>query len=473
MIRSTTVAAWLFALTLPPRFAAAQEAPPAPAPEPAAPSVPASESPPAVSSAAPSSAPVPSTPPASPTAGSAPAIASESAPLPTAMVPDADELEPRPLEISGFFDVGFNRFYTSDESQLNFLFPTRAATFVLGNINLFFDANPSPGWRSLVEIRFTNLPHGEEISFADPLGGEYERRDTRVSDFTSTSLRNDVVLGAIIIERAWAEYTFDDAFKVQAGYFLTPYGIWNQDHGTPTLISLLLPAFQADQYIPNRQLGVEVHGSFYPSGWQLGYHAYIANSRGPSQVDLANEKAFGGRLFASSLGSYVKATVGTSAFYGSERDNEKRVVSVDPYRVETEELGGMREWALAADTAIDAGPLRVRTEGMVQRRRKLDDLPRLGNEPDHFAWDGYALAAYALPWFGLEPYGYFEVMHAPSALGDTVLIPSVGLNVHFSAAAQLKTQYAHATFHNFVTESDHDPSNNDVGNVSARLAVSF
>jgi hypothetical protein len=393
--------------------------------------------------------------------------------VPVPEAPGADELEPRPLLISGFVDFGFNRFFTSDESQLNFLFPTRAATFVLGNINLFFDANPAPGWRALVEIRFTNLPHGEEISFADPFGGQYERRDTRVSDFTSTSLRNDVALGAIIVERAWAEYAFDDALKVQAGYFLTPYGIWNQDHGTPTLISLLLPAFQADQYIPNRQLGVQLYGSFYAPGWQLGYHAYVANSRGPSQLDLDNDKSFGGRIFASSLGGYVKTTLGTSGFYGTESNNEKRIVSVDPYRVETNELGAMREWALGADAAVDAGPLRVRTEGMVQRREKMEDSPRLGSEPDHYSSDGYVLAAYQLPWLGLEPYGYFEVMHYPSPFGDTALIPSAGLNVHFNAAAQLKTQYAHAMFYDFSVESERTPSDNNVHNLSARLVVSF
>jgi hypothetical protein len=454
------------------RAALAQEppAPPVPSTEAqtdAVPTVPAEAAVPAAPVAAfatPTPSPAPS--PAPPASEPAPA-------LPVAVAPDSDEFEPRPLTISGFVDFGFNRFFTSDESQLNFLFPTRAATFVLGNINLFFDANPAPGWRSLVEIRFTNLPHGEEISFADPFGGQYERRDTRVSDFTSTSLRNDVVLGAIIVERAWAEYAFDDALKVQAGYFLTPYGIWNQDHGTPTLISLLLPAFQADQYIPNRQLGIQLYGSFYAPGWQLGYHAYVANSRGPSQVDFSNDKAFGGRLFASSLGGYVKATAGASGFYGTETDDEKRIVSVDPYRVETSELGAMREWALGLDTAVDAGPLRVRTEGMVQRREKMEGTPRLGSEPDHYSWDGYVLTAYQLPWLGLEPYAYFEGMHYPSPFGDTVLIPSAGLNVHFNPSAQLKTQYAHAMFYDFSVEENRTPSDNDVHNVSARLVVSF
>jgi hypothetical protein len=378
-----------------------------------------------------------------------------------------------PLRLYGFLDFGFNRFFTSEKSQLNFLFPTKASTFLLGNINLFLDANPSPGWRSLVEIRFTNLPHGQERSFATPLGDEYERTDTRTTDFTSPALRSEVVLGSIIIERAWAEYAFTDAVKFQAGYFLTPYGIWNQDHGTPTLISLLLPAFQADEYIPSRQLGLQLHGSLYSPGWQLGYHAYVANGRGPSQVDLGEEKAFGGRVFATSLGESLKPTFGASAYYGPETDTQKRIVSVAPYRLEVEEVGHMHEWSVAADVAVDAGPVRLRTEGMVKRRYAVEGRPRLHQQPDAYYWDGYVLGAYALPWLGLEPYVYFEAMHSPSDLGDTVLIPSAGINVHFSPAAQLKTQYGHASFHDFSVKENRNPADNNVHNVNARLVVSF
>jgi hypothetical protein len=397
--------------------------------------------------------------------------ASPDAVLPPPDVEAATQIDP--LRLYGFLDFGFNRFFTSEKSQLNFLFPTSASTFLLGNINLFLDANPSPGWRSLVEIRFTNLPHGQEQSFATPLGDEYSRRDTRTTDFTSPALRSEVVLGSIIIERAWAEYTFSDALKLQAGYFLTPYGIWNQDHGTPTLISLLIPAFQADEYIPSRQLGLKLHGSFYAPGWQVGYHAYVANGRGPSQVDLGEEKAVGGRVFATSLGGSVKPTFGVSGYYGPETDVQKRIVSVSPYRIEVEEVGHMHEWSAAVDAAADAGPVRVRTEGMVKRRYAVAGRPRLHDQPDAYYWNGYVLGAYALPWLGLEPYAYFEALHSPSDLGDTVLIPSAGINVHFSAAAQLKTQYGHASFHDFSVKENRNPADNNVHNVSARLVVSF
>src|SRR5688572_12306877 len=153
---------------------------------------------------------------------SAPAVLEAS---PYSPPPDAAELgKPQALTIYGFTDFGVNKFYTSDRSQLNALFPSRAGTFVLGNVNLFFDAEPYQDWRSLIEVRFTNLPHGYERTLASPLGDQYQREDTRVEDFTSPSIRGEATLGSVIIERAQTEYAFSDAFKIMGGYFFTPFG---------------------------------------------------------------------------------------------------------------------------------------------------------------------------------------------------------------------------------------------------------
>ncbi|HEV8245228.1 MAG TPA: hypothetical protein VGP93_05645, partial [Polyangiaceae bacterium] len=274
-----------------------------------------------------------------------------------------------PLSIYGFLDFGFNKFYTSENSQVGYLFPTRAGTFVLGNINVFFDAQPWDDWRALVEIRFTNLPHGVERGFASPAGDSYVRDDTTVQDFTSPSVRGEVTLGSIIIERAQAEYAISDQAKLGGGYFFTPFGIWNADHGTPTLISLLLPSFIADQIIPTRVLGLQFHGSAYSGNWELGYHAWVGNSRTPSQVDFDEDKSFGARVFASSSGSALKTKVGASGYYGTGSDVVKEVVSLAPFRVQTREVMAFREGAAGVDFSLDAGPLRVRTEGLIRDRK--------------------------------------------------------------------------------------------------------
>jgi hypothetical protein len=390
-----------------------------------------------------------------------------------AEAPASEYVHPQTLSIYGFTDFGFNKFYTSDRSQLNTLFPSRAGTFVLGNANVFFDAQPFEDWHSLMEIRFTNLPHGVERSLASPTGDQaYDRSDTRVQDFTSPSVRNTVVLGSVIIERVQAEYSVSDALKIMGGYFFTPFGIWNVDHGTPTLISLLLPSFISDGYIPSRQLGAQAYGSFYTTNWELGYHAYVGNNRTPSQVDFRDDKSVGGRLFASSTGSALKTKFGVSGYYGHGSDITKKVVSAIPYLAKTTETVSYREWIVGADASVDAGALRLRAEGML-RRIDYEQGKHDGYDPNHYYHNGYVIAAYQLPFGGIEPYFYGEAIHWPSALGDTVLIPSVGVNVHFNPAVQLKAQYGHAFFFDFATHDKRTPSDNDVDNLAARLVVSF
>jgi hypothetical protein len=380
-------------------------------------------------------------------------------------------MSPSKLSIYGFMDFGFNKFYTTDKSSLLTLFPSEAGTFVLGNVNLFFDAQPYDKWRSLFEVRFTNLPHGYERSLATPLGGQYVRDDSEISDFTSPSIRGTVIPGSIIIERAQTEYAVSDSFKLMAGYFFTPFGIWNVDHGTPTLISLLLPSFQADDYLPSHQLGVQAFGSFYTPSWEFGYHAYVANNRTPSQVDFANNKSFGGRLFASSTGSAIKTKIGVSGYYGHSLDIERKVQSYQPYVVATDVTISGTEKMVGADLSVDAGPLRLRTEGLL---RRIDYEPgKRGGNPDSWYSNGYVLAAYQLPWAGIEPFAYFEAIHFVSSLGDTVLLPSAGVNVHFNPNVQLKTQVGRALFYDYVTKESRTPSDNNVTNVAARLVVSF
>jgi hypothetical protein len=484
------LAAW-FALSLSSFRAFAQQAP---ALEPAAPAAQPSEPVPAAQPSEPAAAAPAASAPAEAPSVAASAAATTSAPAAIEPVSPAEPppqalpaepswadaaatgeegTQPSTLRTYGFMDFGFQKFWASEKSQLNFLFPSNASTFVLGNANVFFDATPYEGWHSLLEVRFTNLPHGVEQQFGTADGAQaYRREDTRTDDFTGGSLRNTQILGAIIIERAFAEYSVSDALKLKGGYFFTPYGIWNLDHGTPTLISLLLPAFQADQFIPNRQLGAEVYGSTYVSEWELGYHAYVGNSRTPSQVDFTDDKSFGGRVFAGSIGSAVQKKLGISGYVGTGSNIERTIVSVDPYVLESTETVAYDEWALGADASLDVGKLRLRSEAMVQRRDYASG--KRGNmDPDSYRWDAYALAAYQLPWWGLEPYAYLEFMHYPSTRGDSAWIPSVGLNVHFNPAVQLKAQYARALFFDYVTESDRNPADNDAQNLAIRLVVSF
>lgn len=384
----------------------------------------------------------------------------------------AELAESQMLKMYGFMDFGFQKAFFGEKSQTNTLFATDASTFVLGNLNVFLDAEPHPDWRGLIELRFTNLPHGVETLPDPATGSPYQRTNTEVVDYTSPSFRNRVTVGSTIIERAWMQWTGNDQFKVRSGLFLTPFGIWNVDHGTPTLISLLLPSGIADQLFPDRQLGVQVLGNAYSGDWEVGYHAYLSNGRGiGTGVDFTEEKAFGGRAYLASFGG-IKPKLGVSGYYGEAIDVEKEIVSPFPLEVNVTETVSFREWVLGADAAADVGDLRLRGEIFV-RHRKYEPFKRLVYDYDGYLTSGYLLAAYRLPWAGLEPYLYGEAVHYASMFADTTILPSVGLNIHFSPRVQLKTQALYAFFMDLSVDEDRVPSDNNAATIATRLVMSF
>lgn len=69
---------------------------------------------------------------------------------------------------------------------------------------------------------------------------------------------------------------------------------------------------------------------------------------------------------------------------------------------------------------------------------------------------------------GLEPYVLVDWMRWPTMLGTGILMPSAGVNVRFTAATQLKLQYAHIHFWGDVS-----PGQDDVGLFAGRLVVAF
>ena len=388
--------------------------------------------------------------------------------------------KPQLLNIYGYLDVGFEKFFIPKSSFLHGIVPTRASTFVLGNANVFFDAQVRDAWRGMLELRFTNVPHGNDRTFATGTGGGYARVDRRVLDTTSPNGRNSVLLGAVIIERAWINYSAADEFNIKAGYFFTPWGIWNIDHGTPTLISLVLPDAQVAEMYPLRQTGLQAHGTFLMPPAELGYHLFVSNGRTVGQTDVTENKAFGGRIFYGANTPGLEWKVGASGYYGTYEDFVKRLVSVDPFTVEVDRTVEAEEWAAGLDLSVTLDAFRFRSEGVVHRITYEEGKrppPFFGNpttfSPDFYEWDVYALGAYRLPWLGLEPYLWLEFIHRPSFVGDTVILPSAGLNVYFEPEVQLKIQYARTYFVDLDVDEDRTPSDNNFSVLAARLVLAF
>ncbi|WP_437624313.1 hypothetical protein [Sorangium sp. So ce1151] len=112
------------------------------------------------------------------------------------------------FRIYGFIDVGVQRMWVPENSGLAAALPqANALNFVLGNLNLYLDAQPSDHFRFLGELRFTTAPGGAPTPVTTPLPPDvvYRVGTTPYGTFDSTA----VALGAptlygglVSIERA-------------------------------------------------------------------------------------------------------------------------------------------------------------------------------------------------------------------------------------------------------------------------------
>ncbi|MET0339796.1 MAG: hypothetical protein ABW252_02295 [Polyangiales bacterium] len=344
------------------------------------------------------------------------------------------------LRLYGFADVGLQRIWVDD--PLSLLAPdTQALTFVLGNLNLYLDANVSPSWRFLAEVRFGLGPNGAVPRPANGFGTG-EILDTTYSDPSAPNgAFASVRWAGVIPQRAHIDYTPRDWFNLRAGLFLTPYGIWNVDHGTPTRIMVSEPSFLSQQLMPSQLVGVELFGTVPLLPWTLGYHLHVSNGRTPGEVDLTDNKAVGGRVYLSTRDPYP-IKLGLSGYWGTYA-REKRSLALREIAV------AYTEYALSGDASLDLGALRLRSE-LVTSWTIYDD----GRRPDLFGLTfadnvrvgAYAMGAYQLPWWGLEPLLMIEYLRfpvpRPLPIGRSVIMPSVGLNVYFTAMTMLRSQFA-------------------------------
>jgi hypothetical protein len=359
----------------------------------------------------------------------------------------ADAAKDPMFRLYGFIDMGLQKLWATDDPVT----PTRKTTFVLGNVNLYFDFRPAPDWSSLVEVRLTNYPSGTDTYGIPDLGRRYTRTNTTSQDPGNGPGYETVRWGALVLERAYIQWQRSAKLGVRVGQFLTPYGIWNVDHGTPTLISLYRPNFQAQEMFPERQLGVELFGRFDDvpfDRWQLDYHAYVSNGRTPGVVANSEDKMVGGRLVASTMRPHRMA-FGISALRGRYLDQEVNV-AIDDGVTERITVVSYDEYAVGADASLDLGALRLRGEAALRRKRYGQGQREISWGPGIYVADGdeadlYALAAYRIPRTKLEPYLYAEWYRWPTPIGSDMWAGSGGLNYYFTPAIQLKLQFSATT----------------------------
>jgi hypothetical protein len=372
--------------------------------------------------------------------------------------PAGGDLESNLLDIYGFADFTYRHGLIAQDSPWN-VFLTRHPSFYVGNVNLYFDKKIASNWRSLVEARLTYLPHGARqiVLSGDPVS----RENTRESDYTD--FQRDRNVGGVMLEQVWLDYAFDPLLTFRAGQWLSPYGIWVTDHGSPVVIGVSRPFIIGSELIPERQMGLQLRGGGLLGGpFEWSYTLGLSNGRTDIAAfeDLDDNKAVTGRLalHVSALGDL---DVGSSAYYGRHTDAQETIL-FGADGLQTRELVNLKldELVVAADAKWIVGGLHAQAEWMLYERRFVEEgrpPARTGGLlPDRRKWGAYGLLGYRLPWFPLMPYG--KVEYAPEntaellGIPDRVAIFTGGLNFRPLAQVVVKGEFTHA----YLTEADGD-----------------
>lgn len=361
------------------------------------------------------------------------------------------------LDLYGFADMTYTRLLLSNSNPWQrTYFPTKS--FAVGNFNLYLSSNLGDSWRALGEIRFLYLPNG--ATTVDPKTGNVTRTDTTVLDYAG--FEEPIHWGAIRIERVWVEHEFSNLFTLQAGAFLTPYGIWNVDHGTPAIIGIHAPFAVADELFPAHQTGLQLYGNTFLDPFEIGYHLTLSNGRGPVEyADFNDDKAVGGRVFlkTDALGSL---TIGGSFYRGGYYDRSAKYVITTSSSGQTgvdqqyTTVSKYQELSLGADLKWQYKGWLVQSEAIMNevhfssdgRPRALVVSPPLGYEPDYRRWGAYGLVGYRTKLLQTMPYFGMQYAYAPdNPQIPTILGTQFGLNVRPTPAVVLKLEYSFAKFY--------------------------
>ncbi|MEO8906141.1 MAG: hypothetical protein ABI488_26525 [Polyangiaceae bacterium] len=357
-----------------------------------------------------------------------------------------------PIKIYGFGDIGYRQLFVPKNSPW-LLFLNREPSFFVGNLNLYFDAQLAKRWRALAEFRFTYLPQGAPDT---SLSTNYVKHtDSGYADYTDFSRTHSV--GSIMIERATLDYSAFSWLNISAGQWLTPYGIWNVDHGSPVIIGVSLPFVIGANLLPKAQVGLLAQGSVpLTRDFELGYALGLSNGR-PDQVpyeDLDKNKAITARVSLSYHG-LGDVTLGGTVYTGrtTQGYNELYLVDGSP-KSRLDVSAQYDEVSYASDLKWVWRDFHLQTEWILNDRRYTEHGrppgPNGGLRPDKRNFGGYGLIGYRTPLLGIMPYVKAEYSPEPQSqsigVADQVVLYTGGLNFRPEARVVLKAEYSYGYF---------------------------
>jgi len=381
------------------------------------------------------------------------------------------------LELSGFADFSFTANVSPKTSPLRTI-AYQYPSFSVGNLNLYLGAALAENWHFLAEVRFLYLPGGN-APFPSSTAEQVTPYDTEALDYADD--QRALHWGGVQIQRAQIDYTPHPMLALRFGQWLTPVGIWNVDHGSPTVIGVYRPYIIGQGLFPERQTGIQVSGEWTGDTNLCGYFVTLSNGRGPSDAfaDLDGNKGLGARAYWTNS-NYGTLTLGASAYKGtySSRNREYGVQSLPgqaPSLVGINPLVEQyREQSIAGDLRWSYGGLLVQGEVMQHEVAYRNGIRPSQNGlvfADFRERGYYALGGYRLPWFGIMPFATVEGYNfASQPFVPAAHAESIGVNVRPVPTVVLKLQY-HVS--HLGDDSSTNPYRGTLLRVLSQLAVAF
>jgi hypothetical protein len=224
------------------------------------------------------------------------------------------------------------------------------------------------------------------------------------------------------------------------------------------------------------------YGNGFVGEWELGYALTFSNGRQElSNFNFDDKFGYGGRLYLRRETGSLNTTFGASYFTGTTSDHTIDLTAFAPVTFSSPTLWEYNEHVAGVDASVDIDATRIRAEAMVRRQTFTRGLRPPGDpifargsvEADKWQHSAYLLVAHQLPWLGLEPFVFSQLIQSPSILADGVFGGSVGLNIHFNPAIQLKTQFSRIVFFDWQYEAPGDPSADNFTELLTRLVMAF
>jgi len=208
----------------------------------------------------------------------------------------------------GFADVELlNQTFRTDNSLVLAGIVDPNTQLYLDHLNTYLDWKPNSNIRVLAEIAYNPDPaqtfvpgmklHADSVAiFNDILKKSGSPTDSlsRAGIAAGTHQLIQVINGigaiqqpssstkdhGISLPRVHADLLLADEFNVRVGKFLTPAGIWNVDHGSPTILTIKQP-YETNffQIFPVSQTGVQFFGHTPAGDNDLSYATWVTTGR--------------------------------------------------------------------------------------------------------------------------------------------------------------------------------------------------